>query len=97
MIADGEHTSDKRGLTGPARVPDKGDVPTGDEREPDVHLTVLDRLDGPPSVSVRAFRAVRAGLELVAAVGRLKTHAALQTRVGIEKVEGLARKMRQDS
>jgi class 3 adenylate cyclase len=28
-------------------------------------------------------RAVRAGLELVAAVGDLKTHAALQTRVGI--------------
>src|SRR6185312_856899 len=28
-------------------------------------------------------RAVRAGLELVAAVGALKTHAALQTRVGI--------------
>ncbi len=28
-------------------------------------------------------RAVRAGLELVAAVGNLKTHAALQTRVGI--------------
>ena len=30
-----------------------------------------------------AERAVRAGLELVAAVGSLKTHAALQTRVGI--------------
>ena len=30
-----------------------------------------------------AERAVRAGLELVAAVGALKTHAALQTRVGI--------------
>ena len=30
-----------------------------------------------------AERAVRAGLELVAAVERLKTHAALQTRVGI--------------
>ena len=30
-----------------------------------------------------AERAVRAGLELVAAVSRLKTHAALQTRVGI--------------
>ena len=30
-----------------------------------------------------AERAVRAGLELVAAVGDLKTHAALQTRVGI--------------
>ena len=30
-----------------------------------------------------AERAVRAGLELVAAVGNLKTHAALQTRVGI--------------
>ena len=30
-----------------------------------------------------AERAVRAGLELVAAVGVLKTHAALQTRVGI--------------
>jgi class 3 adenylate cyclase len=30
-----------------------------------------------------AERAVRAGLELAAAVGRLKTHAPLQTRVGI--------------
>ena len=30
-----------------------------------------------------AERAVRAGLELVAAVGGLKTHAPLQTRVGI--------------
>ena len=30
-----------------------------------------------------AERAVRAGLELVAAVGDLKTHATLQTRVGI--------------
>jgi class 3 adenylate cyclase len=30
-----------------------------------------------------AERAVRAGLELVTAVGSLKTHAALQTRVGI--------------
>src|SRR6202034_1898268 len=30
-----------------------------------------------------AERAVRAGLELVAAVGGLKTHALLQTRVGI--------------
>src|SRR6478752_6339019 len=30
-----------------------------------------------------AERSVRAGLELVAAVGALKTHAALQTRVGI--------------
>ena len=30
-----------------------------------------------------AERAVRAGLELVAAVSDLKTHAALQTRVGI--------------
>ena len=30
-----------------------------------------------------AERAVRAGLELVAAVGALKTHALLQTRVGI--------------
>src|SRR5207245_5157026 len=28
-------------------------------------------------------RAVRSGLELVAAVGALKTHASLQTRVGI--------------
>jgi class 3 adenylate cyclase len=31
-----------------------------------------------------AERAVRAGLELVAAIGGLKTHAPLQTRVGIE-------------
>src|SRR5271170_8027757 len=30
-----------------------------------------------------AERAVRAGLELLAAIGQLKTHAALQTRVGI--------------
>ncbi len=30
-----------------------------------------------------AERAVQAGLELVAAVGRLNTHAPLQTRVGI--------------
>jgi class 3 adenylate cyclase len=30
-----------------------------------------------------AERAVRAGLELVAAVGALKTHSSLQTRVGI--------------
>jgi class 3 adenylate cyclase len=30
-----------------------------------------------------AERAVRAGLELVAAIGKLKTHASLQTRVGI--------------
>ena len=30
-----------------------------------------------------AERAVRAGLELVAAVGALKTHAPLQTRIGI--------------
>jgi len=33
-----------------------------------------------------AERAVRAGLELVSAVGALKTHAALQTRVGIATV-----------
>jgi HEAT repeat protein len=49
-------------LTRPGRVPDKGDVPTGDEGEPDVHLTILDRLDGPPSAPVAALRAVRAGL-----------------------------------
>ena len=30
-----------------------------------------------------AERAVRAGLEMVAAVGALKTHAPLQTRVGV--------------
>ena len=65
-------------MTGPARVPENGDVPTGDEREPDVHLTVLDRLDGPPSIPVRAFRAVRTGLVhlgawLAAAVGSLRT------------------------
>ena len=30
-----------------------------------------------------AERAVRAGLELIAAVGALKTHAPLQTRIGI--------------
>jgi class 3 adenylate cyclase len=30
-----------------------------------------------------AERAVRAGLELVATVGGLKTHAPLQTRVGV--------------
>ena len=35
-----------------------------------------------------AERAVRAGLELVAAVSGLKTHAALQTRVGIATGSG---------
>ena len=33
-----------------------------------------------------AERAVRAGLKLVAAVGALKTHSPLQTRVGIARV-----------
>jgi class 3 adenylate cyclase len=37
----------------------------------------------PQAQEDNAERAVRAGLELVAAVGALKTHAALQTRVGI--------------
>ena len=41
-----------------------------------------------------AERAVRAGLELVAAVGALKTHAALQTRVGI--ATGLGGRRRPD-
>jgi hypothetical protein len=39
--------------------------------------------DYPQAHEDDAERAVRAGLELVAAVGALKTHAALQTRVGI--------------
>jgi Adenylate and Guanylate cyclase catalytic domain/AAA ATPase domain len=38
---------------------------------------------GYPQDEDDAERAVRAGLELVAAVGALKTHAPLQTRVGI--------------
>src|SRR5262249_43687703 len=37
----------------------------------------------PQAHEVDAERAVRSGLELVAAVGALKTHAPLQTRVGI--------------
>jgi class 3 adenylate cyclase len=37
-----------------------------------------------------AERAVRAGLELVAAIGALKTHAPLQTRVGIATGRSLA-------
>ena len=37
----------------------------------------------PQPIEDDAERAVRAGLELVAAVGQLKTHAPLQTRVGI--------------
>ena len=41
-----------------------------------------------------AERAVRAGLELVAAVGALKTHAPLQTRVGI--ATGLGGRRRPD-
>ena len=38
-----------------------------------------------------AERAVRAGLELVTAVGALKTHAPLQTRVGIARAGGRRR------
>jgi class 3 adenylate cyclase len=38
-----------------------------------------------------AERAVRAGLELVTAVGALKTHAPLQTRVGIATGLGVCR------
>ena len=41
-----------------------------------------------------AERAVRAGLELVAAVSSLKTHVPLQTRVGI--ATGLVRRRRPD-
>jgi class 3 adenylate cyclase len=44
---------------------------------------VLIYLGYPQAHEDDAERAVRAGLELVAAVGGLKTHAALQTRVGI--------------
>src|SRR5437660_5701149 len=44
---------------------------------------VLVYLGYPQAHEDDAERAVRAGLELVAAVGALKTHAALQTRVGI--------------
>ena len=62
MIAGAGQHAEVRGLTAPARVPEKADVGTGDEQEPDVHLTILDRLDGPPSVAVRAFRGVRASL-----------------------------------
>jgi MarC family membrane protein len=40
-------------------------------------------LETAASLCVVFMRAVRAGLELVAAVGALKTHAPLQTRVGI--------------
>jgi class 3 adenylate cyclase len=39
-----------------------------------------------------AERAVRAGLELVAAVSDLKTHASLQTRVGIRDRTGSSRR-----
>jgi class 3 adenylate cyclase len=44
---------------------------------------VLVYLGYPPAHEDDAERAVRAGLELIAAVSGLKTHAALQTRVGI--------------
>jgi class 3 adenylate cyclase len=44
---------------------------------------VLVYFDYPQAHEDDAERAVRAGLELVAAVGGLKTHAPLQTRVGI--------------
>jgi class 3 adenylate cyclase len=44
---------------------------------------VLVYLGYPQAHEDDAERAVRAGLELVAAVGALKTHATLQTRVGI--------------
>jgi class 3 adenylate cyclase len=44
---------------------------------------VLEYFGYPQAHEDDAERAVRAGLELVAAVGGLKTHAALQTRVGI--------------
>ena len=44
---------------------------------------VLVYLGYPQAHEDDAERAVRAGLELVAAVGALKTHAVLQTRVGI--------------
>jgi class 3 adenylate cyclase len=44
---------------------------------------VLVYLGYPQAHEDDAERAVRAGLELVAAVGQLKTHAPLQTRVGI--------------
>ena len=37
-----------------------------------------------------AERAVRAGLELLAAVGALKTYAPLQTRVGSCRFDGVA-------
>jgi hypothetical protein len=40
-------------------------------------------LETAASLCVVFMRAVRAGLELVAVVGALKTHAPLQTRVGI--------------
>src|SRR5712664_478379 len=44
---------------------------------------VLDYFGYPQAHEDDAERAVRAGLELVAEVARLKTHTSLQTRVGI--------------
>ena len=44
---------------------------------------VLECCSQPPSHNDDAERAVRAGLELIATVTALKTHAPLQTRVGI--------------
>jgi hypothetical protein len=42
-------------------------------------------LETAASLCVVFMRSVRAGLELVAVVGALKTHAPLQTRVGIAR------------
>jgi len=70
-------------------------VGTGDEREPDVHLTILDRLDGPPSAPVRAFRAVRVGLVrlaawLTATLAKTSAFAALARRMIVPAACALA-------
>jgi len=82
-------------LTGSGRVPENSDVGTGDDREPDVHLTILDRLDGPPSAPVRAFRAVQAGLVhlaagLGAALARTSALAAMARRALVPAACALA-------
>ena len=50
---------------------------------PSIWAMVLIYFGYPQAHEDDAERAVRAGLELVAAVSGLKTHAPLQTRVGI--------------
>jgi hypothetical protein len=55
------------------------------QHRPDGSLLIIGELIAhyPQAHEDDAERAVRAGLELVATVGQLKTHATLQTRVGI--------------